>query len=535
MAFPKFEKPNIIILMTDQQRAIQHFPDDWVELNLPSLNFLKQHGITFKNAQASTCACSPSRGTLWTGLYPPTNGVYRVPGYLDPTNERNKTNILGNVLSKAGYRVVYKGKWDLTDTNSPETSFDNASKSIPRQTNPPLNPQELQALQYEDNTMLKDWQFEGWLAPDSGTASNRSPGDLNTLGGSFANNDGRYVNGPSFLSSQQTVMEFLSENQNPDQPFCLIVSLVGPHDIWVYPNIYQQNQGKLTSFPDTFKNYQGFELPKSYYDDNLSTKPWAQTNFLNKEGGKLNEEYALNYVKFYAYLHTLADGPNGYFGQILDAISDSLWDNTIVIRLADHGEMGMAHNGLQEKQNTVYQEALNVPLIFSNPKWFNEGIEVDHLVGLVDILPTLATIAGLSKEEKKQFEFQGHDFSQTLLDPEHHTQHHLLFCYDDGVNDETLSPSGAINAIRSIRTKHWKYAVYYASQENDGQVITEKDFQYELYHLKEDPDEITNLLPVGGEVSHHAKKKQKELHEKLTKKMECTKTTPKHWPTTVPS
>ena len=521
MAFPKFQRPNIIILMTDQQRAIQHFPDSWVQQNLPNLNRLKQTGITFKNAQTSTCACSPARATLWTGLYPSTNGVLRVPGNLQP-NSRNKTNILGNVLKKAGYRVFYKGKWDLADN-----SFDEPSKEIPRLK--PLTAEQQQLLQAEDNTMLTNWQFDGWLAPDSGTSITDRDRGLNTLGGSSANNDGRYVNGPSLLSNQQTAIEFLSENQNPEQPFCLIVSLVGPHDVWVYPDVFKQG---LTTFPSAFQNYQGFKLPDSYYKDDLTTKPWAQSNFLNKEGGKLSEEEALNYVKFYAYLHTLADG---HFGHVLDAISDSLWDNTILIRLADHGEMGMAHNGLKEKQNTVYREALNVPLIFSNPKWIKQGIEVDSLVGLVDLLPTLATIAGITKEDQQEFDFQGIDFSQTLIDPSHPTQESLLFSYDDGVNDTSVSPPGNINAIRCLRTAEWKYAVYYASPKSNGQVITSSSFQYELYNLQDDPLEITNLLPVGGVASEEAKAEQKQLHQLLTNKMKDTHTMPMHWPTMVPS
>ena len=519
MAFPEFKRPNIIIFMTDQQRAIQHFPESWVEKNLPNLNRLKQTGITFKNAQTSTCACSPARATLWTGLYPATHGVYRVGMDLKPT-ARNKLNILGNVMKTAGYQVVYKGKWDLTDS-----SFGEPSKEVPRLK--PLTSEQQQTLQAEDSSMLSNWQFDGWLAPDSGTSITDRAHGLNTLGGSYANNDGRYVNGPSLLTSQQTAIEFLAENQNPDQPFCLIVSLVGPHDVWVYPEVF--NQG-LTTFPSAFQNYQGFKLPESYYKDDLTTKPWAQSNFLNKEGGKLSEEDALNYVKLYAYLYTLTDG---HFGHVLDAVSDSLWDNTIVIRLADHGEMGMAHNGLKEKQNTVYREALNVPLIFSNPKWINQGIEVDSLVGLVDVLPTLATIAGIPKEDQAQFAFQGIDFSQTLLDPSHPTQDSLLFSYDDGVNDTAVSPPGSMNAIRAVRTADWKYAVYFASTDSDGQVITAPTFQYELYNLQDDPLELTNLLPVGGVASADAKAEQKRLHQLLIERMKETQTIPQGWPTTV--
>lgn len=348
------------------------------------------------------------------------------------------------------------------------------------------------------------------------------------MGGSAANNDGRCVNGPSLLSNQQTAIEFLSENQNPDRPFCLIVSLVGPHDVWIYPEIF--NEGR-TTFPSAFENYQGFELPVSYYQDDLTKKPWAQSNFLNKEGGKLSEEDALNYVKFYAYLYTLTDG---HFGHVLDAISDSLWDNTMVIRLADHGEMGMAHNGLKEKQNTVYREALNVPLIFSNPKWIQQGIEVDSLVGLVDVLPTLAAIAGLSESEREKFAFQGIDFSETLLDPSHPTQDSLLFSYGNGIDDTSVAPPGNINAIRCLRTAEWKYAVYYASENSIGEIITSPNFQYELYNIKDDPEELTNLLSVGQVASPEAKAEQKQLHQMLTKKLKQTHTMPAHWPTTVP-
>ena len=519
MAFPEFERPNIIILMTDQQRGIQHFPEDWVRKNLPNLNRLQQTGITFKNAQTSTCACSPARATLWTGLYPSTHYVYRVGQDL-PLTSRNRLNIVGNVLKTAGYRVIYKGKWDLSDS-----LFYPPSRDTPRLK--PLTPEQQQILQSEDAYLLGNWQLEGWLAPDLGTSASARREGLETLGGSSANNDGRCVNGPSLLSNQQTAIEFLSENQNPDRPFCLIVSLVGPHDVWVYPEVFQQG---LTTFPSAFTNYQGFELPESYYQDDLTTKPWAQSNFLNKEGGKLSEEEALNYVKFYAYLHTLADG---HFGHVLDAISDSLWENTIVIRLADHGEMGMAHNGLKEKQNTIYREALNVPLIFSNPKWLQQGIEVDSLVGLVDVLPTLAAIAGIPASEREKFAFQGIDFSQTLLDPSHPTQDSLLFSYGDGVEDTVLSPPGNMNAIRSLRTAEWKYAVYYASEDSLGEIITSADFQYELYNLQDDPNELTNLLPVGGVASPEAKMEQKQLHQMLTEKLQQTKTMPANWPATL--
>ena len=72
-------------------------------------------------------------------------------------------------------------------------------------------------------------------------------------------------------------------------------------------------------------------------------------------------------MNFYAHLQTLADG---HVGEILDALDEcGLTESTLIVRLADHGEMGMCH-GLREKMYTAYEEAIHVPLIFSNPLLF---------------------------------------------------------------------------------------------------------------------------------------------------------------------
>ena len=54
---------NVIIFITDQDRAIQHFPKDWARENLPALNRLLAHGVSFDNAFCCTCMCSPSRAS----------------------------------------------------------------------------------------------------------------------------------------------------------------------------------------------------------------------------------------------------------------------------------------------------------------------------------------------------------------------------------------------------------------------------------------------------------------------------------------
>ncbi|MBL8129176.1 MAG: sulfatase-like hydrolase/transferase, partial [Chloroflexia bacterium] len=61
---------NVLLFITDQQRATMHFPDGWEEQNLPGMTRLKQNGLTFNRAFCSACMCSPSRATLFTGYFP---------------------------------------------------------------------------------------------------------------------------------------------------------------------------------------------------------------------------------------------------------------------------------------------------------------------------------------------------------------------------------------------------------------------------------------------------------------------------------
>ena len=66
---------NVLVFMTDQQRAIQHFPPGWAKRNMPGLTRLQQHGLTFENAFTNACMCSPARSTLMSGYFPAQHGV----------------------------------------------------------------------------------------------------------------------------------------------------------------------------------------------------------------------------------------------------------------------------------------------------------------------------------------------------------------------------------------------------------------------------------------------------------------------------
>jgi len=63
------------MFITDQERAIQHFPPGWAKKNLPRLDRLQRHGLTFENAFTNSCMVSPARSTLMTGFFTAQHGV----------------------------------------------------------------------------------------------------------------------------------------------------------------------------------------------------------------------------------------------------------------------------------------------------------------------------------------------------------------------------------------------------------------------------------------------------------------------------
>src|SRR5215469_7468769 len=120
---------NVVLFLTDQERAIQHFPDNWERDNLPGLTRLKQNGLSFESAFTDACMCSPARSTWMSGFFPAQHGVKytleqnmsgpRHPQVVLPLNLPN----IATVMSAARYNVVYKGKWHCNKPANPDGTW----------------------------------------------------------------------------------------------------------------------------------------------------------------------------------------------------------------------------------------------------------------------------------------------------------------------------------------------------------------------------------------------------------------------------
>jgi choline-sulfatase len=476
---PRVAGMNIVMFITDQERAIQHFPRGWSRRHLPGFTRLQRYGLTFDNAFCNAAMCSPTRATLLTGYFTAQHGVKytleddmsgkRFPQVELSTRFKN----LASVMAAAGYTVVYKGKWHLSKPAAGESDWAPSD--------------------------VGQFGFGRWNPPDAGANQ-----DLDQGGGGIYDNDGRFMNQQgSAAAGEEGALQYLNSAAVHQQPFFMIVSLVNPHDVLFYPSRKFSEAG----YDDSWLMGE-IGLPATV-NESLDTKPSAQRQFLRicQLLGKLDTHQKKRaYLNFYGNLMKLVDG---YLVDVLDALeAQRLFDNTLVIRTSDHGEMGLAHGGMRQKNFNVYEESLRVPLVYSNPRLWSKPQTSQVMVSHVDLLPTLASLVNAPTSARARW--QGVDYSDHILSrlaPP--PQDYVVFTYDDYEAGQSSRPYvKPPQHIVSLRERRWKIAEYYDAH---GKVPS----QWEMYDLKNDPLERTNLAHKGYKRTPVQEKAYRRLQRKL--------------------
>jgi choline-sulfatase len=471
---------NVLVFLTDQQRAIQHFPPGWSKRNMPGLTRLQRHGLTFEHAFTNACMCSPARSTFMSGYFPAQHGVKYTLETDMPAPQYPQVELAttfknpASVVAAAGYTPVYKGKFHC---NKPA----NGSTWVPSDVN--------------------QYGFTRWDPPDAGANQ-----DVSEEGGGVYDNDGRFMNSQGTPEAgTEGAVQYLSSTAAQSQPFFMVVSLVNPHDVLFYPKTYASGgydqswlQGEI-------------EVPKTANED-LSTKPSVQAQFLklfNASGPIPTAQMKRNYLNFYGNLMKASDA---YLMKILQTLAKAgLLDNTLVIATADHGEMGTTHGGMRQKNFNFYEESTRVPLVYSNPRLFKKPQRSDALVSHVDFLPTLASLVDAPADARDSW--QGVDYSDQILSrsPTKPSQNYTVFTYDDWQSGQSRGPyPKPPNHIVSIREQRYKLARYYDA---DGNVPD----QWEMYDLKTDPLERINLAHKLHTRTPEVKRQYRRLRRKLAR------------------
>ncbi|MBD2674640.1 sulfatase-like hydrolase/transferase [Aphanizomenon flos-aquae FACHB-1416] len=500
---------------------------------------------------------SPSRACFLTSTYPQENGVLQTLGDVKSDDRVSAVSTpvgfaqsvlrptqlnLGHMLKAAGYKVYWKGKWHLSHpVNGTNTWTD------------------------EDVKFMKEaYGFDGWNPSDAGITKI----DPQLFGKGLCLHDIRFLEGNKNACVQdadktkackqplvdaESILEFIERYNPEDGPFCLIVSLVNPHDIHSAPHFepeagYDEEEFRhfnlpvpanveedLSSKPEVHEiRRQGARVGDANVSKRLAKEAKEKlakantTGLTQTEIDKLKQEAAelekkskrvvfgeaksnaeipesrQLFVNFYGYLKKIVDEQ---MNRVLEAMDEKgLLANTLVVRTSDHGEMCLAH-GQREKNYFAYEEVMRVPLVFSHPTLFPTPRETNVLASSLDVLPTLARIVGVYDMFK--YAFKGSDLTPLFIDPEakitwsfdsETERDSIHYASDDGFLPDRFQYTPIY--IRTVRTDNWKYSVYFNRLGNR--------FEYELYNLENDPQENNNLVGVARYFD-----KQQELHTKL--------------------
>jgi len=302
---------------------------------------------------------------------------------------------------------------------------------------------------------------------------------------------GRYFN-PQFIKMGERVtiegyttdiitdlgIEWLSKHRDPNRPFCLLVQHKAPHANWEAPAKYHLPlKHKVIAEPDNFHDdYQGRSANLAASNLHVGPYQWQ----LHYQGGRKEEPMPAGMsereARSWVYQRYIKDylacivGIDRNIGRLMDHLDKTgLTDNTIVIYTSDQGFF-LGEHGLYDKR-LMYEESLRLPLMVRWPGVIAPGSANSDIVLNLDCAQTILDVAGVKAPSNRQ----GRGLLPLLRGkPVENWRTAMLYrCYEKAFG------IGPIEGVRTPQYKliHWLYG----------------DEAWELYDLKRDPHEMTNL------------------------------------------
>lgn len=257
-------------------------------------------------------------------------------------------------------------------------------------------------------------------------------------------------------------------NSKPKKPFFLVASFDNPHNICEYARS-QNMPFAVIDEPQSITDCPNLPV-------NFSVNPYdAEAVALGKAESYVvhpTANYTLDDWRRYRNMYyRLVEKVDGEIGQLIDAIdANKLWDNTVIIFTADHGDGNGAHQWNQK--TALYEEVVNVPFITCWPKQKKAGIVLPQLINNgTDFMVTLLDVAGVQQPEG----LSGVSFLDLMKNPDATRQHQPY------VVAETLFYNGQIRGWM-VRTDRYKYLLYDRGR-----------YREQLYDMQQDRGEMRNL------------------------------------------
>jgi arylsulfatase A-like enzyme len=363
------ERPNLIVIQTDEHnfRTLGCYrklmaPEQammWGEtvVETPHIDSLCERGVICTSFYATTPVCSPSRGSLVSGMYPQNTGVV--------TNNipmRDHVITFAEILKKQGYATGYVGKWHLDGGGKPQWAPE-------------------RKFGFDDNRYMFNrghWkQFED--TPDGPRVKSRNAQGKPDYGVEGADEE-------SFSTDwlMRKIEGFVEKNR--DKPFCLMAVLPDPH-----------GPDTVRAPYDTMYAGKKFELPRTFSTDQKDREV--------PHWGTMDAKFQ-DMANYYGMVKCIDDN----IGKLLAKLDAwGLRENTIVVFTSDHGDLRGEHN--RQNKGVPYEGSARIPFILSFPAKYPQPVVVEEALGCVDFLPSVLKIMGVETAGKEE----GRDASELLL------------------------------------------------------------------------------------------------------------------------
>ncbi|GGK27457.1 N-acetylglucosamine-6-sulfatase [Yeosuana aromativorans] len=470
------KRPNIIFILSDDHatNAISAYSKRFEKIApTPNIDKLANEGALLTNVFSTNAICGPSRASILTGKYSHVNGYFKnyKGGYFNGSQWTYP-----KALKNSGYQTAMIGKWHLA---SEPQGFDYFKYHIDHgEQGVYWNP-----TYSENGTPVKEKGYATNITTD------------------FA-------------------LNWLNQ-RDQKKPFCLLLQYKAPHREWSpdkkYENLWDNQD---LPFPDTFDDsYKGREqtagnthMTMDYFNrrdmklsppDSLSKKvlgKWLdygnEPDEIVSPSDTLHGE-ALRKWKYQTfikdYLATIKSVDDN-IGRVLDYLKEhGLEENTIVIYSSDQGFF-LGDHGWFDKR-FMYEESMRMPFIIRYPNKIKPGTVVNDIITNIDMAPTVLDMAGVTIPS----DVQGRSFFNNLKGhtPKNWRQS-MYYHYYEYPQWHHVQPH------YGIRTNRYKLIHFYYDVD-----------LWELYDLKNDPEELNNLIDS---------KKYASIVEKLKKDLNELKT-----------
>ena len=344
-------QPNILLVMTDQQRGDCLSIEGHPALLTPNIDDIGHQGVHFHRAYTTCPSCIPSRRTLLTGQHPSTNGV---TGFISGVPITSVT--LPQALREGGYQTQLIGRTMHQHPPTQRYGYDH----------------QLLGSTYIDNDSYAGWLQE--TAPESG--------GIRGAGISFNGWTAR----PWHLDESKHPTNWVIEQsrrffQHRDVtcPLFLTASFYAPHPPLIPPAFY-------------LERYLRIPLPPPFIGD------WTSPP----------EQFLIDSARVNLSGEALHSARAGYFG-LINHIDDQLYwllqefigmsvqeqREWLIVFTSDHGEMLGDHYYFRKCE--PYEGSARIPLLIRGSAGFDikAGQRIDSPVCLEDLMPTLLDAAAL--------------------------------------------------------------------------------------------------------------------------------------------